>query len=231
MTVAEILKTLEICNFEDLTENNFEDKIIDPLEQELEGTDFDYFSGVTKVVLQFPNTDFVVKIPFGGTEEEEEEYDEETDEYYGTGDYNYSSFQFADDGETGDDYCKVEVNRYQDALKYDEDVASLFAQTYFIGYVYDYPIYAQAICSPLENTSYLNADDKATKTAEKSCQKYHYRCFNSVWLGEVVNYYGERIMRKLCEFIKNERIDDLHSGNIGYHNGVPIIFDYAGFND
>ena len=45
--------------------------------------------------------------------------------------------------------------------------------------------------------------------------------------------YGEEIFNRLCNFIEEYNITDLHNGNVGYikRNGkfMPILFDYSGY--
>ncbi len=234
MTVSEILAVLNECNFEELSSENVNDKVIAAIEQELD-QDVSFDTGATKVVIFFPNTDFVVKIPLGGYEVPEEEYDEEYNEYFETGDYSFSSFQFADDGETGDDYCKVEMIRYQNAIDYDDGVgkiAKLFAPTSFIGYVHEYPIYAQPLCEVFSNRHNKNRVNQETMDSTiETCEEKKYYCFNATWLSEVIACYGEDTFNLLCQFIQEEGIDDLHDNNIGYLNGKPILFDYSGYNE
>lgn len=236
MTVEEIFAAMEECNFDNLTCGNVRDQVIDAIEEALSKEIF-FQCGVTKVAIFFPDTDFVIKIPLGGYEEEEEEYNEECKAYYPTGDSYFSPFCFADDEETGDDYCKVEVVRYQHALNYDDgEVAQLFARTSFLGYIHDYPIYMQPICEAYEDIDRPGGEDYERSHACMSstidtCHKNGYSCFNAIWLTQVMFHYGENVFNELCSFIQKEKIDDLHGGNIGYYQGKPVIFDYSGYND
>ena len=47
---------------------------------------------------------------------------------------------------------------------------------------------------------------------------------------DAINWYGENEIEKLLKFINDEKINDLHSGNLGYLNDRPVIVDYAGYN-
>lgn len=40
---------------------------------------------------------------------------------------------------------------------------------------------------------------------------------------------GAAKMKKFSLFLKTNRINDIHEGNVGYINGKPVIIDYAGF--
>ena len=55
------------------------------------------------------------------------------------------------------------------------------------------------------------------------------RALDATWGKLVISLYGKRITKKLCEFIKEYRINDLHCANIGYKNDRPIILDFSGY--
>ena len=42
-------------------------------------------------------------------------------------------------------------------------------------------------------------------------------------------YYSDEEMTQLYDFISELKINDLHSGNIGYENGRIVIIDYSGY--
>lgn len=47
------------------------------------------------------------------------------------------------------------------------------------------------------------------------------------WLQAGINHYGLNFMVDLANFIKDQYIDDLHGGNIGFRaDGSPVIFDF-----
>lgn len=52
--------------------------------------------------------------------------------------------------------------------------------------------------------------------------------FNEEVFMFLIQYYGEDLTEEFCSFCYNFGIDDIHSGNYGYLNGAPMIFDYAG---
>lgn len=45
----------------------------------------------------------------------------------------------------------------------------------------------------------------------------------------IVEYYGLKKFLELVEFVKEEKINDLHGGNYGFIDGRPVIFDYSGY--
>lgn len=55
------------------------------------------------------------------------------------------------------------------------------------------------------------------------------RDLDTTWGKLVISLYGKQITKKLCEFIKEYKINDLHGANIGYKNDKPIILDFSGY--
>lgn len=55
------------------------------------------------------------------------------------------------------------------------------------------------------------------------------RTLDATWGKLVISLYGKQIAKKLCEFIKKYKINDLHCANIGYKNDRPIILDFGGY--
>lgn len=56
------------------------------------------------------------------------------------------------------------------------------------------------------------------------------RTLNSLWVKMALVIYGKKVCKRLCSFIRENQINDLHNGNIGYKNDKPIILDFSGFN-
>ena len=46
-----------------------------------------------------------------------------------------------------------------------------------------------------------------------------------------MNTWAWRNFWKFLDYIEENRINDLHTGNIGSLNGKPVLFDYAGFRE
>lgn len=55
------------------------------------------------------------------------------------------------------------------------------------------------------------------------------RDLDRTWGRLVISLYGKQVTKKLCEFIKEYKINDLHGSNIGYKNDRPIILDFSGY--
>ena len=239
MTEQEILKLLYECDFHELTEDNYYDRIYDGLPPEIRD-EVIMKSGVSKCVLLFPNTDFAIKIPFSGFSEAIEEYDQEREEYYYTGDIEFIPFRGAKDCDDGSNYCAAEQVFYQEVLEFDEErnktveptIAHLFAETIKIGEINGCPIYKQPICETYYDSNHeKEQEEKKIDKISHYCKNKGYYCFNLTWLSDVVSFYGFKVLTQLLECINHLGIEDLHNENIGYRNGQPVIFDYAGYYD
>ena len=73
------------------------------------------------------------------------------------------------------------------------------------------------------------ASDKEKKKSRELCSKAHIENLPARWLCDALEYYGLKKVEKLLTFIYDEDIDDLHSSNLGYKDGRPVIIDYAGY--
>lgn len=47
------------------------------------------------------------------------------------------------------------------------------------------------------------------------------------WLKSVIDFFGLDYTRKLAQFCHNNRVYDLHYGNVGYWNGHPVLLDWC----
>lgn len=60
----------------------------------------------------------------------------------------------------------------------------------------------------------------------------HYnRDLHRTWAKVFISLYGKTIAKKLCAFIQENRINDLHSSNIGFCNHKPILLDFCGYEN
>lgn len=83
-----------------------------------------------------------------------------------------------------------------------------------------------------------NKDNKALRSAYE--QTKHSKTFKKIykgmhhdthefWVARVTQLYGKKFMRSLENWISEYEVNDLHTGNIGLLNGVPVLLDYAGY--
>lgn len=226
LSPTDILKALENCVFDDLTEYNFYENVIQLINRDIL-TYTPYDSGATKLVIIPPLESFVIKIPFCGMENECYDNEEEISED------NLPMLPFECATEPNHwDYCKAEVLKWQKAEE--AGLGHLLAKTELIGYVHGHPIYTQEkleiFSESREYSSYSN--EVRQKTIDK-CNELDVACFNSAWLSDFLNYFSEQTLKLLCDWLHNNWIFDLHDGNIGYvpATGQPIIVDYGDFYD
>lgn len=208
--IDEILTALGDSDFTSLQENWFYDQIVMPFKEKYHKT-FSYDTGATKGVFIFPELDFVIKIPFTHTGDDEE-------------------LRGADDSGEGWNYCEVEELKYERATTF--GVEECFAKTVLVGKVKGYPIYAQekAKIFTKEGSPSPRKSDEEYEKMEDICDGLG-ECFNRIWLSDAFDYFGEKIFYGLLEFINSFDISDLHDGNIGYIGMRPVLIDYSSYND
>lgn len=212
----EILDLFTDCSFEELTEDTFDDSILNCLE-----TYKEYAYGATKLVLWFKELiGYVVKIPFCGCLVDDEDIEEDS-AYWGM---HFEEFIGAD----GDwDYCAREVELYAKAQE--NKVEDLFLQTSLIGYVKDYPIYIQpqgktfyCVNHPVLSNDELHSSRRLCEEAKVSLDEH--------WINDAIQAYGLEKVKSFLNFLHENEIDDLHNNNLGYYNHKPVIIDYAGYH-
>lgn len=219
----EILEALKNCNFDELYNEGFYDEVVYPFKEKYHKP-FSYDSGASKGVLIFEKLDYVIKIPFVG--KYEAIYDEDMDDYYD----DFEMFQNADGNGDGHwDYCKEE----EKACEYAKTIGvnQLLAETTKIADINGHPIYIQEYVKMYYDECEIEHTKDQVEKVKTICSNSNYNCFNSNWLADVFNYFGEEIFYKFMDFIDYWGINDLHNGNIGYRKGKPVLVDYSGWNE
>lgn len=183
-----------------------------------------YRNGVSKIVLFYDELhEWVIKVPIMGNYYEEEDYHE---------DFVASGY------DSGNDYCRTEVEYCQEAIN--RDLAGCFALTFFVCTINDIPFY----CSERIAKEYHDVYKSIQRIDYKKPNSLNYaKCIcNSYARFEVpltekilaifVDNYDEDIASQLVDFLVEYHIDDLHLGNLGLdsHNQIKII-DCAGWRD
>lgn len=202
--------------------------------------------GATKLVLIFDEyPEWVFKIPYRGS-------------CYGRGS-EFHPFIGAFNKVNKWDYIAVEQNLYNEAKRY--GVERYFAKNILLGKVRGLPIYAQRACVSIESAmdctplsqGWFNRKSKRwwkeedEAESEESCiyedlrknlfyththgGRFSGNELDIVWLKEVGRHWSN--VESLTTFLQDFEIEDLHTQNYGYtaKEGIPIIFDYGGFND
>lgn len=236
-----ILECLEkYCDFTELSEQTYEQKIIDPLRADGCFKDWTYDAGVTKCVLIFSGLDFVVKIPFRGCHCWEEVWDDEAQEYTGDGEEVFYDFNLDSAGpemaeryaEDHWDYCDIELDRTR--LAEEEDLLDCFAPVEFLGFAKEYPIYIQKRAVMFDSSEARTARSKKERSDEdfkwaEEIRQEGFLYVDSEWTLDFLYYFGVEIYRKLDAFCERYGIEDLHMGNIGYIDGRPCLVDFSSY--
>lgn len=80
----------------------------------------------------------------------------------------------------------------------------------------------------------LNSKKQIWKKMEREFKqagdKEYSRDLDELWACMALSIYGKKLCRKLCDFIIENAINDLHDSNIGYNYGKPIILDFSGYD-
>lgn len=134
-----------------------------------------------------------------------------------------------------------EVQVYQDAVE--ANLEKFFPKTAFLASINGVNFIAQekidfSVCEcPIKQHRNFNRISKTAldKTAErmerqfKKASRSYRRSLDSQWAKMAIVLYGKKACKALCEFVISHEINDLHSSNIGYKNGKPIILDFSGY--
>lgn len=217
--IEEIIDALSHCDFTEVTEYSFREQIIYIFGRQYKKK-FSYDNGASKGVFIFKDLDFVIKIPFIGTIEidEDEEYDSEF----------LQEFCGADGKDSCWDYCSVEKERYHYAEI--EGVEMCLAKTKLLTTIQGYPIYIQEYATMYDYGESSCHTIEDTYTVKKICEDKNYSCFNEEWLSDVFSFFGEKIFYKLLSWIDMYEVNDLHANNLGYIHGRPVLVDYSGWD-
>lgn len=218
--LKEILNALSYCDFSELSSDDededygtcdlFYKSVVEPFRCHYSKS-FEHDKGATKGVLMFEKLGFVIKIPFIG----------DTDQ----------QFHGANNSENDWNYCETEYEIFKLAER--ENIGKCFANIEKAYIINDHPIYIQefAYISDSKTTSCISHTEEDEDKAKTYCHKAKVDIHDSFWLGDAIAYYGEKIFQKLMSFIKDNEINDLHGGNIGYIGERPVLIDYSGYNN
>lgn len=72
--------------------------------------------------------------------------------------------------------------------------------------------------------------EKMEREFKRAGDKSYGRNLDPLWASMALTLYGKKLCRKLCAFIVENAINDLHTDNIGYNRNKPIILDFSGYD-
>lgn len=217
-----------------VSDDMWEHYFVEPLFDKYNREDIAADQGISKGVILLKGCEWVLKIPFEGRYCESDFEDayagwEEADDPNLPEPHEadfFDPFQFAtmpDDTEDRWNYCELECRLYQAAIE--QDVARYFAEEYYLGKIKNHPVYYQKRVT----FSQKEYSKERTRSTSERCRELEVPCFDAEWITDFFDAYGEEEFIRLSNFLSDYGIYDLHSGNLGYLNGLPIILDYASY--
>lgn len=184
-----------------------------------------FYRGETKgCIADFNRREWVIKVPF---------------------DYSTNPIRRKNEDGTPINYCALEAEKYAKACA--EGIDDCFAAIYEVGEIEGVKFYLQEFAntdkSLIDEFLYDYASQQVEmyfcRDEEEDDEDSEDRFRSETW--EFVNdmddeervsavFSNHRNLRKICDFICEEDINDLHSGNWGITNdGREVIIDYSGF--
>lgn len=135
------------------------------------------------------------------------------------------------------DYCGIETHFFEKAEK--EGLSSMFAPTFFIGKIHGMMVYVQqrVHCDVKENWNRECEYTRQKLLEEMSENEFDENLVMSETedMDEIerLKFYfgGVPKLNELIDFLETNEIYDFHSGNIGFLEGEPILFDYSGYSE
>lgn len=70
---------------------------------------------------------------------------------------------------------------------------------------------------------------KMEREFRRAGDKDYSRDLDQLWACMTLSIFGKKLCRQLCAFIVENAINDLHTSNIGFNHGKPIILDFSGY--
>lgn len=177
--------------------------------------------GASKGVIIPENKSYVIKIPFIRNEELDGN--------------DFTGYWRDEEADPTWDYCEREETLFYKAK--DLQLDDFFCEINCLGFLYGWPIYIQKKAIPFrkkkDKKNYTQEETNNFSSILSNTVKTSYYPLNIGWAFEAYCYYGKPKFIKLIDFLqKNDVLDDLHIGNIGYYiNNAPCIFDFSGYYD
>jgi hypothetical protein len=179
--------------------------------------------GASKMVINCPSLNVVIKIPFNGFYTEDE-----------FGDLTWTDFRWAPSKEDLSDYCLAEYEKYDKLRTYGLDC--FVAKTIFYKEKDGVKIFLQEKITPkseIWETSYETS--KRSRDLAKRWLIEGKISMDLTWIASCIDNYGELKVKRFldyCENIDLDILEDMHNGNFGYRkNETPCLLDFSSFKD
>lgn len=218
MTIADVLNMSFPAEFGCYDDNyEYETPALEEVYAQLD-SDVETAYGASKFVI-FLNEKEVAKIPFNGSffyryDDESGEYDEEpTFDWFNT-----------------TDYCAIEASVYADAVA--AGIGCFFASVRQAGVtVSQKPVYVAERVYSFYDEEKRDMNQPPSKDSLRKAKDADSN-FPYEWLARAYEFYGDELVNRLIEFVKDTGINDFHTGNVGFRaDGGPVLLDYSGYNE
>lgn len=130
------------------------------------------------------------------------------------------------------DHCKMEVRNYMEAVK--EGFGNNFAATFFLMTYEGAPCYImeKAECDETDiEDKYYDSLIETGALSESDVSS----CLGSIDSCTIVEEllelnYGRETFNRLQDFLNRNKINDLHTGNVGFLKDLLVLIDYSGYH-
>lgn len=224
---------LKFIDFKEIEFDTFNSDITDSIAEKFP-LGYQVKCGASKLVIIPPNSDYIIKIPF--TFSIDSSSDVGSSSYWSSscapGGEPFDCAYYPIEKEFGWNYCKVEEELY--FLSTQEKVNDFFAETVYLGNIYDFPIYVQEKCNIIYGETHFapeHSKEERQRTTEKINEWGSFKNISLDFTIDMIQHYGEIKVKQLFNFIKKYEISDLHRNNYGYCGDRPVLIDYSGFAD
>lgn len=170
-------------------------------------------SGSSKICMDFLKADFVIKWSKGLSYNENEDENEALRETYM--------------------YEKAKKENLEMFFPYTESLGQI-NNTYFV--LQNKIDFSAEDIEGKKRSKYENISKTASLRMINKMEKgfiikgcWYNRSLDSLWASMALVLYGKKFCKKLCKFIQENKINDLHSSNIGYKDDKPVILDFSGY--
>lgn len=135
-------------------------------------------------------------------------------------------FDFA---ELWEEYCENEMRIYKEARA--QGLGNCFTKIYKFDKIYNTWLYKCEYVDKLEENSPFKplSEEELNKILTIESSHQGGRRPPSSWASRFIEYHGADTYDKFLSFINEYGVNDLHTSNIGYIKGRPVVLDYAGF--